>query len=132
MAAQRPFSSRSCPTTSPSGDIPATASTCGRSWSSTPPLCWPPVSSLPTRPERASERRPHDGRAADSDLDAPRGAPGSGRRPRLDGRYVLGTNAADLDAAQMLERSKQRAGPEKRVALVKGPLAVRPIYVHKE
>ena len=45
---------------------------------------------------------------------------------------MLGTNAADLDAAQMLERSKQRAGPEKRVALVKGPLAVRPVYVHKE
>jgi len=50
----------------------------------------------------------------------------------LDGRYVLGTNASDLDAAQMLERSKQRDVPEKRFALVKGPLAVRPVYVHKE
>jgi transposase len=50
----------------------------------------------------------------------------------LDGRYVLGTNAPDLDAAQMLERSKQRDVPEKRFALVKGPLAVRPVYVHKE
>lgn len=50
----------------------------------------------------------------------------------LDGRYVLGTNAPDLDAAQMLERSKQRDVPEKRFALLKGPLAVRPIYVHKE
>jgi len=50
----------------------------------------------------------------------------------LDGRYVLGTNAPALDAAQMLERSKQRDVPEKRFALVKGPLAVRPVYVHKE
>jgi len=50
----------------------------------------------------------------------------------LDGRYVLGTNAPNLDAAQMLERSKQRDVPEKRFALVKGPLAVRPVYVHKE
>jgi len=50
----------------------------------------------------------------------------------VDGRYVLGTNASDLDAAQMLERSKQRDVPEKRFALVKGPLAVRPVYVHKE
>jgi transposase len=50
----------------------------------------------------------------------------------LDGRYVLGTNAPDLDAAQMLERAKQRDVPEKRFALVKGPLAVRPVYVHKE
>jgi hypothetical protein len=50
----------------------------------------------------------------------------------LDGRYVLGTNAPDLDAATMLARSKQRDVPEKRFALVKGPLAVRPVYVHKE
>jgi hypothetical protein len=32
----------------------------------------------------------------------------------------------------MLERSKWRDVPEKRFALVKGPLAVRPVYVHKE
>jgi hypothetical protein len=50
----------------------------------------------------------------------------------LDGRYVLGTNDPHLDAAQMLERSKWRDVPEKRFALVKGPLAVRPVYVHKE
>jgi transposase len=49
-----------------------------------------------------------------------------------DGRYVLGTNAPGLDAAQMLERSKQRDVPEKRFALLKGPLAVRPVYVHKQ
>jgi hypothetical protein len=50
----------------------------------------------------------------------------------LDGRYVLGTNDPHLDAAQMLEQSKWRDVPEKRFALVKGPLAVRPVYVHKQ
>jgi hypothetical protein len=50
----------------------------------------------------------------------------------LDGRYVLGTNDAHIDAPAMLERSKWRDVPEKRFALVKGPLAVRPVYVHKE
>jgi len=49
-----------------------------------------------------------------------------------DGRYVLGTNAPDLTATQMRERAKQRAVPEKRFALGNGPLAVRPVYVHKE
>jgi transposase len=51
---------------------------------------------------------------------------------RLDGRYVLGTSAAVLDAEQMLARAKRRDVPEKRYALLKGPLAVRPIYLHKE
>jgi transposase len=51
---------------------------------------------------------------------------------RLDGRYVLGTNDPSLDADQMLARSKRRDVPEKRYALVKGPLAVRPLYLHKE
>jgi len=50
----------------------------------------------------------------------------------LDGRYVLGTNDPHLDAAAMLVRAKWRDVPEKRFALVKGPLAVRPVYVHKE
>jgi uncharacterized protein DUF4277 len=50
----------------------------------------------------------------------------------LDGRYVLGTNDPRLDAAQMLDQSKWRDVPEKRFALLKGPLAVRPVYVHKE
>jgi transposase len=49
-----------------------------------------------------------------------------------DGRYVLGTNDRTLDAEQMLARSKRRDVPEKRFALVKGPLAVRPIFLHKE
>jgi transposase len=50
----------------------------------------------------------------------------------LDGRYVLGTNDRSLDANQILARSKRRDVPEKRYALIKGPLAVRPIYLHKE
>ena len=50
----------------------------------------------------------------------------------LDGRYVLGTNDPHLDAAAMLAQAKWRDVPEKRFALVKGPLAVRPVYVHKE
>ena len=54
------------------------------------------------------------------------------RAAALDGRYVLGTNDPDLDAAAMLARAKWRDVPEKRFALVKGPLAVRPLYVHKE
>jgi len=49
-----------------------------------------------------------------------------------DGRYVLGTNHPHLDAAAMLEQAKWRDVPEKRFALIKGPLLVRPIYVHKE
>lgn len=50
----------------------------------------------------------------------------------LDGRYVLGTNDPHLDAAAMLAQAKWRDVPEKRFALVKGPLEVRPVYVHKE
>jgi hypothetical protein len=49
-----------------------------------------------------------------------------------DGRSVLGPNDHSLDANQMLTRSKRRDVPEKRDALVTGPLAVRPLYLHKE
>jgi transposase len=50
----------------------------------------------------------------------------------LDGRYVLGTNDPTLAADEQLAVSKQRDVPEKRYATVKGPLAVRPVYLHKE
>ena len=50
---------------------------------------------------------------------------------RLDGRYVLGTSAQGLDAEQMLARSKRLDVPEKRYALLKGPLDIRPVYLHK-
>lgn len=51
---------------------------------------------------------------------------------RLDGRYVLGTTDSRLAANEMLTRSKRWDVPEKRFATVKGPLAVRPVYLHKE
>lgn len=50
----------------------------------------------------------------------------------LDGRYVLGTNAALDDPSRLLALSKRRDVPEKRYALIKGPLAVRPVFLHKE
>lgn len=51
---------------------------------------------------------------------------------RLDGRYVLGTTDPTLDATQLLTLSKRRDVPEKRYALVKGLLAIRPVYLHKQ
>lgn len=51
---------------------------------------------------------------------------------RLDGRYVLGTTDPTLDATTMLTLSKRRDVPEKRYALIKGPLAIRPVYLHKQ
>ncbi len=51
---------------------------------------------------------------------------------RLDGRYVLGTTDGTMEADQLLTRSKRRDVPEKRYALIKGPLAIRPVYLHKE
>jgi hypothetical protein len=50
----------------------------------------------------------------------------------LDGRYVLGTNDPTLTADAQLATSKQRDVPEKRYALLKGPLAVRPVFLHKQ
>lgn len=50
----------------------------------------------------------------------------------LDGRYLLVTNDFGLDASTMLTLSKRRDVPEKRFSTVKGPLAVRPVYVHKQ
>jgi transposase len=51
---------------------------------------------------------------------------------RLDGRYVLGTTDPRLEADAMLTVSKRRDVPEKRYATIKGPLAIRPVYLHKE
>jgi hypothetical protein len=50
----------------------------------------------------------------------------------LDGRYVLATNARDLDADAMLREAKWRDVPEKGYATLKGPLAIRPVYLHKQ
>jgi hypothetical protein len=49
----------------------------------------------------------------------------------VEGRSVLGTNTRELDATRMLTESKRRDVPEQRYALLKGPLAVRPLYLHK-
>lgn len=50
----------------------------------------------------------------------------------LDGRYVLGTNDPGLTADEQLATSKRRDVPEKRYALLKGPLAVRPVFLHMQ
>jgi hypothetical protein len=50
----------------------------------------------------------------------------------LDGRYVLGTNLTTGSPTDLLTQAKRRDVPEKRFALVKGPLAVRPIFVHQQ
>jgi len=86
----------------------------------------------PARPFLAAQVAGGPGTPAPLTLTWTRDAARLAAASAVDGRYVLGTNAPDLDAAQMLERSRQRDVPEKRFALVKGPLAVRPVYVHKE
>jgi transposase len=55
-----------------------------------------------------------------------------GAAAALDGRYVLGTTDWQLTADEQLAIAKQRDVPEKRYALLKGPLAVRPVYLHKQ
>jgi len=50
----------------------------------------------------------------------------------IDGRSLLVTNDETLDPNEMLRLSKRRDVPEKRFATVKGPLEVRPVYVHKQ
>ena len=51
---------------------------------------------------------------------------------KVDGRYLLVTNDEKLTADEMLRLSKRRDVPEKRFSTVKGPLQVRPVYVHKQ
>jgi transposase len=50
----------------------------------------------------------------------------------LDGRYLIVTNDATLPADDLLRLAKRRDVPEKRYEAVKGPLAIRPVYVHKQ
>lgn len=50
---------------------------------------------------------------------------------RLDGKYVLVTNARHLSADQMLFYYKGQDGVEKRIGVVKGPLRVRPVFLEK-
>lgn len=50
----------------------------------------------------------------------------------LDGRYLLGTNDFDLSALQMLQHFKDQEIVERRFKTVKGPIQVRPMFLHKE
>ena len=50
----------------------------------------------------------------------------------LDGRYLLGTNQHTLDAHEMLRHFKRQEIIERRIKTVKGPIAVRPLFLHKE
>ena len=50
----------------------------------------------------------------------------------LDGRYLLGTNRFSLNADQMLVRFKRQEVVERRIKTVKGPIQVRPLFLHKQ
>ena len=50
----------------------------------------------------------------------------------LDGKYLLGTNQPGLTADQALAYYKGQDGIEKRNAVLKGPLQVRPVYVQTD
>lgn len=48
----------------------------------------------------------------------------------LEGKYVLASNRSRLSADEMLERFKGRDVAEKRNQVLKGPLRVRPVFLH--
>jgi len=50
----------------------------------------------------------------------------------LDGRYALGTNARHLAADEALTTFKAQDDAEKQFGTVKGPLAVRPVFLHTD
>jgi transposase len=50
----------------------------------------------------------------------------------LDGKYLLGTNAPDLSASQVLTLFKAQDGVEKSNRTLKGPLSVRPLYLQSD
>ncbi len=50
----------------------------------------------------------------------------------LDGRYALGTNAEHLSADEALTIFKAQDDAEKQFRAVKGPLAVRPVFLHTD
>jgi transposase len=49
----------------------------------------------------------------------------------LDGRYLLGTNHPQLTALEMLTRFKAQEVVERRIKVIKGPVRVRPLFLHK-
>ncbi len=50
----------------------------------------------------------------------------------LDGKYLLGTNASDLFATKTLALFKAQDGVEKSNRTLKGPLRIRPLYLHTD
>jgi transposase len=50
----------------------------------------------------------------------------------MDGRYLLGTNDFDLSALEMLTRFKKQEMVERRIKVVKGPVRIRPMFLHKQ
>ncbi len=64
-------------------------------------------------------------------LQVERDAPALAQAATRDGLYVLLTNAEGLDNEAMLTQTKGRDRIEKRIALFKGPLAVRPMFLEK-
>jgi transposase len=54
------------------------------------------------------------------------------RAEAMDGRYLLGTNDFDLSALEMLTRFKKQEVVERRIKVVKGPVRVRPLFLHKQ
>ena len=49
-----------------------------------------------------------------------------------DGRYPIVTNRWDLSALECLQRVKHQDLAEKRFAIVKGPLQIHPLWLHKD
>ena len=50
----------------------------------------------------------------------------------MDGRYLLGTNDFGLSALEMLTRFKKQEVVERRIKVVKGPVRIRPLFLHKQ
>ncbi len=50
----------------------------------------------------------------------------------VDGRYLLGTNDVTVSAGQMLVLFKQQEVVERRFKVIKGPVRIRPLFLHKE
>jgi transposase len=50
----------------------------------------------------------------------------------MDGRYLLGTNDFDLAALEMLARFKKQEVVERRIKVIKGPVRIRPMFLHKQ
>jgi transposase len=49
-----------------------------------------------------------------------------------DGRYLLGTNDSALSALEMLTRFKRQEVVERRIKVIKGPVRIRPMFLHKD